>query len=129
MITTQKRTNRTKISEEKQPESCFEQSREPVLGVSFERRNGTRMFIPYALLSTATYRDAGSIELEFASGVVGISGKNLDPLWEVLCDGKLKRVRESPAKCSSETEIEEITFPQHERYEGGASLPANLEPL
>lgn len=72
-------------------------------GISFEKTNGARRFMPYALLCSAESNSTYMLRFYFVGGPITVRGKHLERLWEAICDCKLQRLSESRLPSSPES--------------------------
>jgi len=73
------------------------------VGISFEKRDGTRHFAPYAFLSSVDLVTPEELVFRFTQTQIFVRGKGLSTLWEKICRETLTRLSESsvPAPASA----------------------------
>ncbi len=74
--------------------TCYDEAPNPAFGITFEKQDGTRRFVPYAFLSALDFDGSGELAFTFSSGVVTVRGNALGALWKAACKGDLARVWE-----------------------------------
>ena len=88
---------------------CFEKGEHgPELGISFEKKNGTKRFTPYSFLSAVDFHGTDELVFRYTFGTVVIRGRKLEPVWDILRQGSLVRLCEAGDIASSEPSIETI---------------------
>ena len=90
--------------------SCFEKGEHgPELGISFEKKDGTKRFASYSFLSAVDFHDPDELVFRYTFGTVTIHGRTLQPIWDVLRQGSLVRLCEAGDISSGEPSIKTIT--------------------
>jgi len=102
---------------------CFEKSEHgPELGISFEKKDGTKRFALYSFLSAVDFDGSGELIFRYTYGSITMKGKALQPLWEHLRKGTLIRVCEAESHLPESPSISEITFAEKETASIGEPL-------
>lgn len=105
-----------KTSERKAPNPpannpCFEKSEHgPELGISFEKKDGTKRFAHYSFLSAVDSDGPEKLVFRYTFCTVIIQGRSLQALWKTVCQGSLSRVCEADSLSSCEPFINTITI-------------------
>lgn len=82
--------------------------------LTFRSKDGNRFAKPYHLLHECEYDPSVGIRLTFADGVIGIFGRNLEPLFNLVSEFRVRWVSEATRSValqatSSDAVIESIS--------------------
>jgi len=117
------RSSERKSTNPRAENPCFEKSEHgPELGISFEKKDGTKRFALYSFLSAVDFDGSGTLVFRYTFGTITVKGKALQSLWEHLCACTLVRVCEAESLSSEGPLISEITFAEAETVPIGEPL-------
>jgi hypothetical protein len=103
------KSNERKNTNPSDSQPCFEKSEHgQELGISFEKKDGTKRFALYSFLSAVDFDGSGTLVFRYTFGTFTIRGRALQAVWEALRQGALSRVCEGGAAPSDEVSINTI---------------------
>jgi hypothetical protein len=64
------------------------------LGITFEKSNGTKRFVPAPFLCALDYNGDDELVFRYPSASITVRGRGLRPIWDAACQGVLATVIE-----------------------------------